>query len=77
MKSYPKQFSRFPYYEHQQIVHLFDAMHIRNNVTETLWRILELRREKDKIVKACKDIQEGNHAMKDVINFMATEAKLI
>ena len=29
----------------------------------------ELRREKDKIVKAFKDIQEGNHAMKYVIQF--------
>ena len=27
------------------------------------------KREKDKIGKACKDIQEGNHAMKDVIQF--------
>ena len=38
-------------------------------VTETLWRLLELRREKDKVVKACKDIQESNNAMKDVIQF--------
>ena len=37
------------------------------NVTETLWWLLELRREKDKVVKVCKDIQERNHAMKDVI----------
>ena len=44
-------------------------MHIGKNVTETLWRLLELRREKDKIVKDCKDIQERNHAMKDVIQF--------
>ena len=44
-------------------------MHIGKNVTKTLWRLLEIRREKDKIVKACKDIQEGNHAMKDVIRF--------
>ena len=44
-------------------------MHIEKNVTETLWRLLELRREKDKVVKACKDIQESNHAMKDVIQF--------
>ena len=39
MKSYPKQFSRFPYYDHQQISHLFDTMHIKKNVTETLWRL--------------------------------------
>ena len=44
-------------------------MHIGKNVTETLWRLLELRSEKDKIVKVCKDIQEGNHAMKDAIQF--------
>ena len=69
MKSYPIQFSRLPYYEHLQIVHLFDTMHIGKNVTETLWLLLELRREKDKVVKACKDIQERNHAMKDVIQF--------
>ena len=69
MKSHPIQFSKLPYYEHLQIAHLFDTMHIGKNVTETLWQILELRREKDKIVKACKDIQEGNHAMKDVIQF--------
>ena len=58
-----------PYYEHLQIAHLFDTMHIGKNVTETLWRLLELRREKDKVVKVCKDIQERNHAMKDVIQF--------
>ena len=69
MKSYPIQFSRFPYYEHLQIAHLFDTMHIGKNVTETLWWLLELRREKDKVVKVCKDIQESNHAMKDVIQF--------
>ena len=48
---------------------MFDTMHIEKNVTETLWQLLELRREKDKIVKACKYIQERNHAMKDVIQF--------
>ena len=69
MKSYPIQFSRFPYYEHLQIAHLFDTMHIGKNVTETLWQLLDLRREKYKVVKSCKDIQESNHAMKDVIQF--------
>ena len=44
-------------------------MHIRKNVTETLWQLLELRSDKEKIVKFCKDIQEGNHAMKDIIHF--------
>jgi hypothetical protein len=67
MKSYPRQFSRFPYYEHLQIAHLFDTMHIGKNVTETLWRILDGRSDKEKIVKICKDIQDSNHAMKDVI----------
>ena len=69
MKSYPIQFSRLPYYENLQIAHLFDTMHIGTNVTKTLWGLLELRRKKDKIVKACKAIQEGNHAMKYVIQF--------
>lgn len=36
LKIYPKQFSRFPYYEKQQIVHLFDIMYIGKNITETL-----------------------------------------
>ena len=36
MKSYPIKFGRFPYYEHLQIAHLFDTMHIGNNATETL-----------------------------------------
>ena len=70
MKSYPKQFSRLPYYEQLQIVHLFDTMHIRKNVAETLWRILDGRRDKEKIVKICNDIQEANHAMKDVIEYL-------
>ena len=48
---------------------MFDTIHIGNIVNETLWRLLELRSEKEKIVKFCKDIQEGNHAMKDVIQF--------
>ena len=37
MKSYLKQFSRFPYYEHLQTDHMFDTMHIGKNVIETLW----------------------------------------
>ena len=35
MKSYLKQFSRLSYYEHLQIGHLFNTMHIKKNVTET------------------------------------------
>ena len=45
-------------------------MHIIKNVDETLWRILDGRSEKEKILKICNDIQEANyHAMKDVIQF--------
>ena len=40
------------------------------------WRLLELRSEKDKIVKVCKDIQEGNHAMKDIIQFHRNRDKI-
>ena len=67
MKCYPKQFSRFPYYEHLQIAHIFDTMHIGNNMAETLWRILDGRSNKEKNVKICNDIQEANHAMTYVI----------
>ena len=67
MKSYPKQFSRLPYYEHLLVVHLFDTMHIGKNVAKTLWWILDGRSDKEKIVKVCKNIQESNHAMKYVI----------
>ena len=49
MKSYPKQFNRFSYYEHLQIAHMFDTMHIKKNVTETLWILLELRSDKEKL----------------------------
>ena len=51
MKSYPKQFNGFPYYEHLLISHLFDIVHIRKNVAKTLWQILDLRSNKEKIVK--------------------------
>ena len=68
MKRYPVQFSTLPYYECLEIVHLFDTMHIGKNVTKTLWRILDGRSDKEKIVKICSDIQEANHAMKNVIN---------
>ena len=30
---------------------------------------MDLRSDKEKFVKICKDIQEGNHATKDVIQF--------
>jgi hypothetical protein len=67
MKCYPTQFMRLPYYEEIKIVHLFDTTHIRKNVTETLWRTIDDRRDKEKIVKFCTDIQEANHAMQSVI----------
>ena len=77
MKSYPKQFSRLPYYENLQIAHMFDTMHIGKNVAKTLWQILDgLRSEKEKIVKICNDIQESNHAMKDVIQFHSNGDKI-
>ena len=63
MKSYLEKFSRLPYYENPEIVHFFDTMHIRKNVIETLWRILDGRRDKEKIVKICNDIKEANHGM--------------
>jgi hypothetical protein len=68
MKNYPIQFSRLPYYEHLQIVHLFDTMHIRKNVTKILWRILDGRNDEEKIIKICSDIQEVNHAMHNFID---------
>jgi hypothetical protein len=67
MKSYPMQFSRFPYYKHLQIVHLFDTMHIRKNITELLWRILDGRIDKERIGKICCDIREANHTLQSVI----------
>ena len=48
LKCYPRKFNRLPYYENLQIVHLFDTMHIGKNITETLWKILDGRRDKEK-----------------------------
>ena len=67
MKSYPIQFSRLPYYEHLQIAHLFDAMHIGKNVKTMIWRTLDRSSGKDKIGKFCNDIAEANHALQSVI----------
>jgi hypothetical protein len=69
MKSYPTQFMRFPYYEEIKIAHLFDTMYIGKNVAEPFWRIIDRRRDKEKIVKICTDIQEANHAMRSVIRY--------
>ena len=63
----PTQFMRFPYYEEIKIAHLFDTMHIGKNVTETLWWMIDGRRDKEKIVKICTNIQESNLAMQSVI----------
>ena len=60
------KFNRFPYYEHLQIVHFFDTMHIRKNITEFLWRILDGRTDKERIGKICCDIREANHALQSV-----------
>ena len=67
LKIYPRQFSRLLYYENLPIVHLFDAMHIGKNVIETLWKILDGRHEKEKLVKICNDIHESNHALNFII----------
>jgi hypothetical protein len=67
MKSCPTQFMRFPYYQDLKIVHLFDTMDIGNNLTKTLWQIIDSRRDKEKIFKICSDIQEANHAMQSGI----------
>ena len=67
LKCYPKEFSRLSYYEQLQIVHLFDTMHIGKNVIETLWKILDGRRDKQKLAKICSDIHDSNHAMNNII----------
>jgi hypothetical protein len=69
MKSYLAQFMRLTYYEELKIAHFFDTMHIGKNMTKMLWRIIDGRRDKDKIVKICIDIQEANHAMQSVIRY--------
>jgi hypothetical protein len=43
-------------------------MHIRKNVTKTLWRLLDGRSDKQKIVNIFNDIKEANHAMQSVIH---------
>ena len=56
LKIYPTQFTMLPYYEKLLIMHFFDPMHIGKNVIETLWKILDGRRDKNQIVKICSDI---------------------
>jgi hypothetical protein len=41
-------------------------MHIKKNARETLWRIVDGRSGKEKIVKICTDIPEANHALKNL-----------
>ena len=67
LKCYPREFSRLPYYKQLQIVHLFDTVHIGKNVIEILWKILDGRRDKEKLIKFCSDIHDSNHAMKNII----------
>ena len=55
---------------------MFDTMHIGKNVDETLWKLLDLRSDKEKIVKHCNDIQEANHAMKYVIQLHSNGFKI-
>ena len=52
-------------------------MHIGKNLDETLWRILDGRRDKEKIVKICNDIHESNHAMKDIIEHLNNDGDQI
>jgi hypothetical protein len=68
MKTYPVQFSRLPYYEHLEIVQLFDTMHIKKNVIETLWGVIDRRSEFFFFFQDTNDIKEANHAMKSVIH---------
>ena len=67
MKCYPTQFTRFPYYEELKISHVFDTKNIGKNVTETLWQIIDNRRNKEKNSKNCTEIQEVNHVIQSVI----------
>ena len=60
LKRYSTQFSRLPYYEHLQVAHLFDTMHIGKNVTECLWKLIDGRNNKEKNAKVISDIQDSN-----------------
>jgi hypothetical protein len=59
MKLYLPQFSRFHYYENLQVSPLFDTMLNGKNVTECLWKILDGRNNKEKIVKVISGIEEA------------------
>ena len=66
LKCYPKEFSRLSYYENLEIVNLFDTIYIRENVTKTLWKILDGRHDKEKLAKFCRDISDSKHVMKNI-----------
>ena len=51
-------------------------MHIGKNITDTLWKILDGRRDKEKIVKICNDIHESNHALKIFIDSNSNEDRI-
>jgi hypothetical protein len=68
---------RFPYYEELKIAHFFYTMHIRKNVVETLWRTLDGRSEKEKVVKISTYIQEANHAMRNLIYSIEMDTKIV
>lgn len=75
-KCYPREFSRLPYYKKLQIVHLFDTMHIGNNLIETLWKILDGRPDKEKLAKICSDIHDSKHEMKNIIESNSNEDRI-
>lgn len=41
--------------------------HIGKNVTKTLWKILDGRHDKEKLVKICSDIHDSKHVTKNII----------
>ena len=67
MKIYSEQFNGVPYYDYLEIVHLFNTIHMMKNVIDTLQKILDGRRNKDKFVNICNDNKGDNHEMQSVI----------
>jgi hypothetical protein len=67
MKCSPTQLMRLSYYAKLKKSHLFDTIHIEKNVTKTLWRIIDDRRDKKKNSTIFTNIQKVNPAMKSVI----------
>ena len=45
-------------------MHLFDAIHIGKNVTETLQKMFDGRHDREKFIKILTNIHESNHALK-------------